>query len=129
MKGELRSPEKKWFIMHEIGELWELQGEGFATSQSSPNELELYTDKKLTIDQFDEIMDEIDEILDYNGYCIDTDYKQPSWLSGTQLLCVKSGPNGERDHFSIILRHTVCEAVPTGRMVMETKPDCSVFAV
>jgi hypothetical protein len=74
-------------------------------------------------DVFQDLFDKAEEILADNGYILDP---EAGWSYDSM-----SSYTYRKDHDSIDLKiqSGVCTQVPTGRMVQETKKDCTFITV
>jgi len=72
-------------------------------------------------DDYDEIIDSIEDIMSSYGFSFNMDYEQPSWNSSIEHCFI----NEKKEECIVEIKSASCKTIKTGKMIPEIKEDCS----
>ena len=76
----------------------------------------------ITLEDYELLLNDIDNILEESNYTQDLNYHQDSWRSDTQIFCYTK--TGCTDAL-ISIKSNSCEQITTGKLIAETKTNCN----
>jgi hypothetical protein len=77
----------------------------------------------LDVDTYENLLNEIDELLDYSDFKLDVDYAMPTYITGQQFQYI----HPTRKPIQIQFRSNSCTVVNTGKMIPETESKCNLI--
>lgn len=78
---------------------------------------------------FEELLDDLDEVFEANGYTLDLDHENPLWRTGQEYHYITIADDDSRHWLKVVFSSTECKTIPTGRMVPETKNECILIKI
>jgi len=110
----------KAMIAWEVGQVFH---EMYFQVTPKPDEVYVYALFKMNADMFQSLFDEVEEILEENGYILDVN---AGWsIDGTSVYRYKK----DNDYIDLKIASGVCSEILTGKMIPEKKKDCTFITV